>query len=187
MQAGECMGTRRPRFPGTAQEGLEEKMTVEPRALRDAMGCFATAVTVVTTIAEGRAIGVTVNSFNSVSLDPPLVLFSLAHDATALQAIRDSGHFAVNVLRDDQQALSQRFATSGVDALGDLPVRRGVTGSALIEGAIAHFDCHLEDAREAGDHTLLIGRVAAVAHSEGGDPLMYYRGRYAAVSPAGEA
>lgn len=160
-------------------------MSVEPRALRDAMGCFATAVTVVTTLKDGVAIGVTVNSFNSVSLDPPLVLFSLAHDATALQAIRESDRFAVNVLGEDQQDFSQRFATSGIDALEDVPNCPGPTGCALIEGAIAHFDCRLEQAIEAGDHTILIGRVEAVTHQMSGEPLMYYRGQYAAVSTAG--
>jgi len=158
-------------------------MPVDPRAFRDAMGCFATAVTVVTTTTgDGRPVGVTVNSFNSVSLDPPLVLFNLGRNASNLQEFLSGGKFAVNVLRADQQHVSSGFANSGGNHFDELEHEVSELGCPLIPGAIAVFECETETTYDGGDHIIFIGRVHRVRHQPDDAPLMYYRGRYAALS-----
>ena len=156
----------------------------DPRALRDAFGCFMTGVTVVTTVADGKPLGFTANSFSSVSLDPPLLLVSIANRSGNLAAFASGPGFAVNVLAEAQKDLSARFARPVEDRFADVYWRRGPIGSPLLAGVSAWFDCRLEQAISAGDHTLLIGRIGAFEASAA-PGLGYYRGAY--VTPAATA
>ncbi|MDP6708355.1 MAG: flavin reductase family protein [Alphaproteobacteria bacterium] len=152
-------------------------------AFRQALGRFATGVTLVTTIdREGRPIAVTVNSFSSVSLEPPLVLFSLARAATRFADFEAAGRFAINVLTAEQQELSDRFARSGQDLLDGVPHRLGAHGCPLIEGALATFECRTEARHDGGDHDIFVGAVDAIANTEADGPLLYYCGRYRVVA-----
>ena len=146
------------------------------------MGCFASAVTVVSTCADGeRPVGVTVNSFNSVSLDPPLVLFCLGLEATNLRNFLDNGRFVVNILNEDQQDISNGFAKDGDNHFANVAHGWSSHGCPVIDGAMAVFECDVETTYEGGDHIILIGRVRNVSHRPDGNPLVYYRSRYAAI------
>lgn len=163
----------------------------DARALRDAFGCFMTGVTVVTTLdAAGRPLGFTANSFASVSLDPPLLLVSISNRSANLEGFTGGPGFAVNILAEHQRDVSATFARPSEDRFAGIYWRRGPVGSPLLAGVSAWFDCTLERAIPAGDHTILIGRVGAfeaTAHPG----LGYYRGAYvtqaatAAQLPAG--
>lgn len=161
----------------------------DTRALRDAFGCFATGVTIVTGMDEdGTPVGFTANSFTSVSLDPPLLLVCPGRTASSLPAIRRTGRFGVSVLSVDQQAIAERFAMRGVDRFGAGQWVESESGLKLLEGACANFDCTLVNDIEAGDHQLLIGRIDSFRSSADRVPLMYLRGRYAlAPAPGGAA
>jgi flavin reductase (DIM6/NTAB) family NADH-FMN oxidoreductase RutF len=158
-------------------------MSIDPRAFRDAMGCFASAVTVIsTTTAQGQAVGVTVNSFNSVSLDPPLVLFCLGRDASNFDHFLASGRFTVNILRQGQDKISTGFAADGANFFQTLETDLSTLGNPLIPDALAMFDCQTEAVHDGGDHVILIGRVNELRHDPDGHPLLYYRGKYSEVS-----
>jgi flavin reductase (DIM6/NTAB) family NADH-FMN oxidoreductase RutF len=162
-------------------------MSFDSRRFRDALGCFATGITVVTArAADGAPLGVTVNSFNSVSLDPPLVLFSLDRSAARFAEFSAAGHFAVNVLRDDQQDLSHRFASRGNDAWEGLDVETGESGCPLLPGVLAVFECELETTYDGGDHVIFIGRVRHIDHLAAGTPLLYFRGGYTHLARAAQ-
>lgn len=155
---------------------------VDPRALRDAFGCFMTGVTVVTTMdAQDRPVGFTANSFSSVSLDPPLLLVSIANSSSNLAAFAEGRGFAVNVLSEGQKDISSVFARRSEDRFASIYWRRGPVGAPLIAEVSAWFDCTLEQAIPAGDHTILIGRIGAF-DSTAHPGLGYYRGAY--VTPA---
>ena len=154
-------------------------MAVDRLEFRKAMGCYATGVTVITSLsAQGRPVGMTVNSFNSVSLDPALVLFSLDRKATHYADFMAATHFAVNVLGDQQQALSRIFSTQGIDRWDGVGYERWETGSPILPGTLAVFDCVTEARHEGGDHVILIGRVLKLGFAAEGTPLLYYRGKY---------
>jgi len=149
------------------------------RRLRAALGTFATGVTIVTTRdREGRDVGLTANSFNSVSLDPPMVLWSLAKNAASLAAFMDATHFAVHVLAFDQENLSLRFAVRGAQKFDSLALERGVAGIALLPGCSARFQCRTAFRYEGGDHMIFVGRVETFDHSDR-PPLLYHGGGYA--------
>lgn len=151
------------------------------RALRDALGTFATGVTVVTALdADGRAVGLTVNSFNTVSLDPPLILWSLSLASPNLEAFRRASHFTVNVLAADQQAVSERFAQRGADKFADLDWRSGLGGAPLLPGCCATLECRNDAQHAGGDHLIFIGRVERFARREAA-PLLFHGGRYRAL------
>ncbi|MFN8829632.1 MAG: flavin reductase family protein [Labrys sp. (in: a-proteobacteria)] len=155
----------------------------DSRTFRSALGAFATGVTIVSAAhPTAGLIGITANSFNSVSLDPPLVLFSIARTATSLPAFLESPGFAVNVLRDDQRALSDHFARSGPDKWARVPHLIGLNGAPILPGAIAAFDCERYATHDGGDHVIVLGRVVALEHDHAGQPLLYFRGRYRALS-----
>ena len=149
------------------------------RAFRRALGSFATGVTIATTLdKDGRPVGVTASSFNSVSLDPPLVLWSLAKDAFSREAFTASGHFAIHVLAASQEALSDRFARSGTDKFAGLEWASGELGSPLFPHFAARFECRLRHEYEGGDHLILVGEVIDFeAHDVA--PLLFHAGRYA--------
>ncbi|MDD2546357.1 MAG: flavin reductase [Burkholderiaceae bacterium] len=156
------------------------------RAFRRSLGQFATGVTVITARHGEQWLGMTVNSFAALSLDPPLVLWSIRRESGALQAFQTAGHFAVNVLAANQVALSNRFASSKADKFGATPWTAGVHGAPLLHGAIGHLECTLHEVVEGGDHLLLVGRVERHARF-GGEPLLFTQGRYAVTQEHPEA
>ena len=167
----------------TMTEGsVPARAAIDPMMFRGALGLFATGVTIVTAShPEAGLIGITANSFNSVSLDPPLVLFSVANTARSLQAFLEAPGFAVNVLRKDQKLLSSRFARQGGDKWDGVPYEPGRFGAPLLPDTMAAFDCLHYAQYEGGDHLIIVGRVIAMEHDVEGDPLLYYRGGYRAL------
>lgn len=157
------------------------------RRFRNALGAFATGVTVVTTRDnEGRDIGLTASSFNSVSLDPPMVLWSLANASRSLPAFVHATHFAVHVLAADQEELSLRFATRGAEKFAGLEVERGTGQVPLLPGCSARFLCRTAFRHGAGDHTIFVGEVEDFDHSDRAE-LLFHRGRYALAVPKASA
>ncbi|NJS14741.1 MAG: flavin reductase family protein [Sphingopyxis sp.] len=151
----------------------------DARTLRDAMGCFATGITIVTAMdAEGRPIGLTANSFTSVSLDPPLLLVCIANTAGSAPVLREAAHFGVNVLQIGQQPASNRFAGRGEDRFAATAWGPGETGVPLLDGSLVSFECKRHAVHEAGDHFLLIGDVVRAQFEPRRDPLLYFRGKY---------
>jgi len=145
---------------------------------RRALSCFATGVAVVTTLdGNGDRVGMTISSFSSVSLDPPLVLWSIANDAYSYDTFMNAEHFAVNVLTMGQQALSDRFATRDVDKFDGLEFREGLHGLPILPEYAACFECRREHRYSGGDHEIIVGRVLRLDDRET-DPLIIYRGRF---------
>ncbi|MCV2869082.1 flavin reductase family protein [Defluviimonas sp. WL0002] len=162
-----------------------DTLSVDPRALRDAFGCFMTGVTVVTTLdPSGKPLGFTANSFSSVSMDPPLLLVSIANSSSNLGSFAQGKGFAVNILSEWQKDISTTFAKRSDDRFASVYWRHGPVGSPLIAEVSAWFDCTLEQAVPAGDHTILIGRIGAF-ESTSHPGLGYSRGAY--VTPAATA
>lgn len=152
--------------------------------LRDAMGQFATGVTIITSVgAGGEPVGTTANAVTSLSLDPPLLLVCFALESATLAAIRDHGAFAVNVLSARQRHLSSGFARHGLAAVWEgVRHHQGPTGSPRIEDAIAHLECTMEHTLPGGDHEIVVGRVRHVAtNASGAKPLLFWRGGYASL------
>ncbi|MEP3329708.1 flavin reductase family protein [Sedimentitalea sp.] len=153
-----------------------------PQGMREALGGFATGVAVVTCGTVGKnACAVTINSFTSVSLDPPLILFCLDKSAFHLDRFLVADSFAVNILSDSQMEVSNRLTQEVVDGLEDLETASLVTGCPVFPDAITALDCRPERVIEAGDHHILIGRVVAIRPPLTADPLLFFRGRYAAL------
>ncbi len=153
----------------------------DPRDFRNALGLFATGVTIVTTkTAAGEPIGLTANSFSSVSLSPPLVLWSLSLRSPNLPNFLQAAHFAVNVLAQDQIPLSRRFSQPMSNKFEGVAHGFGANGMPLIDGAAAQFECRTEARHYAGDHVIFIGHVLMYRYAER-SALGYFRGRYAAM------
>jgi flavin reductase (DIM6/NTAB) family NADH-FMN oxidoreductase RutF len=158
-------------------------MSFDARTFRTALGSFATGVTVVTSIGpEGEPLGFTANSFNSVSLDPPLVLFSLDRGAYSLKAFEAAGVFAINVLSETQQPLSVAFARPRGDKWQGVPFESWQTGSPILLDALASFDCETTSTHDGGDHVIFVGRVLRLRIADHGRPLLYFRGAYHQIS-----
>jgi flavin reductase (DIM6/NTAB) family NADH-FMN oxidoreductase RutF len=157
---------------------------VTAAAFRQAMGQFATGVTVITSVdADGRPVGTTANAISSLSLDPPLLLACFDQSSQTLAAIQAHGAFAVNVLAAPQQELSANFARRGLAAGWDsVPHQPGLTGSPRLHGVLATLECTVEHRLPGGDHEIIVGRVRDI---QGGDaeaaPLLFWRGRYASL------
>ena len=150
----------------------------DPRELRRALGQYATGVTVVTCLGpDGEPAGMTANSFTSVSLDPPLVLWCPAKKASSTPAFTAATHFAVNVLAADQHYLSRRFATPAEDKFIDVPTRPGASGAPVLEGTVASFECRTVAVHDAGDHLIMLGEVEGF-DAPGGPPLVFHSGLY---------
>ncbi len=148
------------------------------RQFRDALGTFATGVTVVTACNDaGVRVGLTVSSFNSVSLDPPLVLWSLALTAHTMAVFQACSHYAVHVLAADQLALANQFAQRGVDRFAGVTCTTGLTGAPLIAGALATFECRNRSQHAEGDHVIFVGEVVHCHRPREATPLLYHRGR----------
>ncbi|TXH05965.1 MAG: flavin reductase [Nevskiaceae bacterium] len=159
----------------------------DAREFRNALGSFATGVTIITArAADGAPVGITANSFSSVSLDPPMVLWSLAKSARSLAVFEQAAHWAVHVLGAGQEALSARFARSGTDKFAGLDAGIGIAGLPLLEGCAARFQCQLAHVYEGGDHLIFVGRVLQFERSEQ-PPLAFHRGGYADIAPRAAA
>jgi flavin reductase (DIM6/NTAB) family NADH-FMN oxidoreductase RutF len=146
------------------------------RSYRNALGTFATGVTVVTTSTPDGPIGITVNSFASVSLDPPLVLWSPAKNSSRHKVFIEASHFAIHVLSAEQHSLSSLF-TRGGRCFDKVPWHENPEGVPVISGTLGRFECRLASIHDAGDHTIVIGHVLRAAHREG-EPLCVSRGAY---------
>jgi 3-hydroxy-9,10-secoandrosta-1,3,5(10)-triene-9,17-dione monooxygenase reductase component len=157
----------------------KDSASFEAGALRQALGSFATGVTILTTRApDGEPLGLTINSFNSVSLDPPLVLWSLSKNAHSLSVFRDTGYWAVHVLSSDQAELSSRFARQGEDKFAGLDIENGVNDMPMLQNCTARFQCKTEFQYEGGDHVIFIGKILSFDQNEKA-PLVFHGGRYA--------
>ncbi|OYZ97365.1 MAG: hypothetical protein B7X99_14190 [Rhizobiales bacterium 17-65-6] len=149
----------------------------DPQEFRRCLGQFATGVTVVTAQVDGEMVGLTVNSFASVSLDPPLVLWSIGESSKSYAKFNAAEHFTINVLAHDQIALSRHFGRSGPDKFSGIAWSTGVTGAPVLDGVAAFFECSRHSAHRGGDHLILIGRVRRAVHFERGT-LLFAQGRY---------
>ena len=169
----EFLERRVPRSPNEFVSGSDQ------RTLRDALGCFATGVTVVTAKgADGTPVGLTANSFTSVSMDPPLLLVCPARNANSMSALHAVDHFAVNVLHIGQQNVSNIFATSREDRFGQTAWEEWDTGAPIICNSLASFECRKHAEYDGGDHVILVGEVMRVRFAPQRDPLLYFRGKY---------
>lgn len=155
---------------------------IDSAEFRTALGGFVTGVTVVTTLdSDDAPFGVTASSFNSVSLDPPLVLWSLAKTAQSIAAFCGSGHFAVHVLAADQASLSNHFARSGGDKFSSLEWEKGLLGSPLLTPYASRFECRTLHQYEGGDHIIFVGEVVN-CDQQNGRPLVFHHGSYAELA-----
>ena len=154
----------------------------DPLAFRNALGSFATGVTIVTARdVDGVPVGLTANSFNSVSLDPPMVLWSLSLNSGSLPVFRDTDSWAVHILAADQQDMSDRFATPAIDRFAGLDLIDGPEGAPLIPGCAARFGCRARFEYEGGDHAIFLGEVMDFDRREA-EPLIYHGGRYGRIA-----
>lgn len=145
---------------------------------RRACGRFATGVTIASVVdANGMAHGLTVSSFTSVSLEPPLILICLGHEVTMIEVFRRASHYGISVLREEDREISNRFATKGHDRFDGIGWHRGNTGVPLIDSAVAAFECEVHQRFTSGDHDILVGRVVET-RVEDGPPLIYFASRY---------
>lgn len=157
----------------------EFRAGTDARTLRDAMGCFATGITIVTALApDGMPVGLTANSFTSVSLDPPLLLVCIANGAGTAPVLRQATHFGVNVLQTSQQQASNRFAGKGEDRFAATPWSPGEAGVPLLDGSLVSFECRSHAVHDGGDHFILVGEVTRAQFEPRRDPLLYFRGKY---------
>ncbi len=158
-------------------------MAIDGRELRNAMGLFATGVTVITTKdATGKLFGLTANAFSSLSLDPPMLLICVDKGVDCYNCFEESKVFAVNFLSLAQEELSTRFATKGIEKFAGLSYSLGELGVALLDGALAHFECTVAHAHEGGDHTIYVGEIQRLVTSPG-EPLLFYQGKYRSLAP----
>ena len=153
----------------------------DTRPLRSAFGRFATGVTIVTTLTRDGPLGITANSFSSVSLDPPLVMWGIGRDSSRFAAFAECRHFAIHILAIEQHDLCWRFARSGGDFSG-LDLTFNDEGAPLLPGALARFECKTADRFTGGDHEMLLGRVLRLCAREG-EPMVFSAGRYRRLAP----
>ncbi|NML87000.1 flavin reductase family protein [Polaromonas sp.] len=154
------------------------------KEFRTSLAMFATGVTIVTARApDGSLVGLTANSFNSVSLNPPLVLWSLSQAAGSMAALSSGSHYAINILAADQKTLAERFASKREDRWKDVAFTEGASGSPLLEGAAATFECFNRSRYEEGDHVIFVGEVERCSHRVGAAPLLFHGGRFYTEHP----
>jgi len=154
---------------------------IDTKAFRQCLGKFATGVTVVTCCdSDGNPCGITANSFSSVSLDPPLVLWNIAKVSNSLNAYLAAEYFAINVLAADQQDVSSHFAKSDHTVFRDIPHTLSDNGAPLLPGTLASFECRTYDIHDCGDHHIVIGEVQAFRANEN-NPLLFYSGAYRTI------
>lgn len=164
--------------PETANELASGSSALDPRDFRNALGTFATGVTIITAMADdGKPYGLTCNSFASVSINPPLVLWSLGMYSQGLPIFQNASHFAINVLGVSQQALASKFAKSGVDRFSGVDWKPGLGSAPLIADSVAHFQCRAANRYYGGDHVIFLGAVEAYAYNKQ-EPLLFVSGGF---------
>ena len=174
---------KHPTHPDPANELASDHSPIDPRDFRNALGTYATGVTIITAAGEdGKPYGITCNSFASVSLNPPLVLWSIVLYSSSLSAFQDASHFAVNVLGGSQQALSNKFAKSSDDKFVGVEWTPGLGGAPLLAGSVANFQCRSVNRYYGGDHVIFLGAVEAYAYNRA-EPLLFARGGYGTFAP----
>jgi 3-hydroxy-9,10-secoandrosta-1,3,5(10)-triene-9,17-dione monooxygenase reductase component len=154
------------------------------RRFRRVLGHVPTGVALITATTPAGPAGMAVNSFTSVSLDPPLVSFCAARTSSTWPRIRAAGAFSVNVLGEEHTELSRRFAQKDADRFAGLGHRPGTTGAPVLDGVAAHLDCELHDVLDAGDHVIVLGRVVHLDADEGVRPLVFHGGGYCSLQPS---
>ena len=168
----------------TAQASGAQPPTFTSAEFRQALGMFATGVTIVTArTPQGQLIGLTANSFNSVSLQPPLVLWSLSRSAGSLDAFSTGSHYAINILAADQKDLALQFSSKTADRFAGVPCAAGAGGAPLLQGAAATFECFNRSRYEEGDHIIFVGEVERCSHRSGASPLLYHGGKFYTEHP----
>jgi flavin reductase (DIM6/NTAB) family NADH-FMN oxidoreductase RutF len=169
---------KHPVEPDPATELASGHSLIDPRDFRSALGTYATGVTIITAAGtDGKPYGLTCNSFASVSLNPPLVLWSLGMFSQALSTFQNASHFAVNVLGASQQALAKKFATSSADKFAGVEWTAGLGNAALLADSVANFQCRVVDRYYGGDHVIFLGAVEAYAYNRQ-EPLLFARASY---------
>lgn len=159
-------------------------MSLDPREFRNALGRFATGVCVITTQPEtGNPFGMTINSFASVSLEPPLILWSLQKNSDCFEPFQSSKKFAVNILSADQQTLSNQYAKKNEHDLTEGTYHVGESGCVVLNDVVTSFECDVDAIHEGGDHLIIVGRVVAMSNQDERDPLLFYSGKYRELKP----
>ena len=177
---------KHPVNPDPANELASDQSPIDPRDFRSALGTYATGVTIITAAgSDGKPYGLTCNSFASVSLNPPLVLWSLVLYSTSLNAFQNASHFAVNVLGVSQQALANRFAKSSDDKFFGVDWKPGLGGAPLLAESVANFQCRAANRYYGGDHVIFLGAVEAYSYNRK-EPLLFARGGYGRFLATGD-
>jgi 3-hydroxy-9,10-secoandrosta-1,3,5(10)-triene-9,17-dione monooxygenase reductase component len=154
-------------------------LTPDASTMRTVLGHFATGVAVVTAMGDdGKPAGMAANSFTSVSLDPPLVLFCAAKSSTTWPSIQAAGKWAANILGEDDEEVCRVFAQKDIDRFQHMTFRPGVSGAPILDRALAFVDCATDVEHDAGDHVIVVGRVLELGYRSTGKPLVFYRGGY---------
>ena len=157
-------------------------MSNQHASFRDALGRFATGIVVVTGVMpNGDPIGITVNSFSSLSLDPPLILFCLGKQTGKMTAFTEGDRFVVNVLAENQMEVSNLFAGSDVEPFKNLPHQMDDFGCGVLDGALTHLHCKKVDMHDNGDHYIVVGEVTKFEVADKGEPLLFFGGKYRAI------
>lgn len=171
----------------TSDQPSVDEYAFNGREFRDALGVFATGVTVITTRGPEEPYGMTANAFSSVSLDPPLVLVCVIKGTLGAETIERNGIFAVNVLAEDQEAISRYFSSKsrprGPDAFAEISHSSASTGAPVLDDVSAYLDCRLRASHEAGDHIIFVGEVMAIGGRHDTRPLLFHRGQYRYLPP----
>jgi flavin reductase (DIM6/NTAB) family NADH-FMN oxidoreductase RutF len=178
---------KHPIDPDPANELARDSSVVDPRDFRNALSTYATGVTIITaTTADGKPYGLTCNSFASVSLNPPLVLWSLGIFSQGMSIFQNASHFAVNVLGASQQALATKFATSSEEKFAGVEWRPGLGNAPLLADSVANFQCRAANRYYGGDHVIFLGAVEAYTYNRQ-EPLLFACGGYGRFLGAGDA
>jgi flavin reductase (DIM6/NTAB) family NADH-FMN oxidoreductase RutF len=175
---------KHPINPDPANELASDSSLIDPRDFRNALGAYATGVTIITAAApDGKPYGLTCNSFASVSLNPPLVLWSLVVFSQSMSVFQNASHFAVNVLGASQQALANKFAKSSDDKFAGVEWRPGLGNAPILADSVANFQCRAANRYYGGDHVIFLGAVEAYSYNRQ-EPLLFARGSYGRFLPA---
>jgi flavin reductase (DIM6/NTAB) family NADH-FMN oxidoreductase RutF len=171
-------------MPSTARPPQAIPPNFSQSQFRQALGMFATGVTIVTAqSADGTFVGLTANSFNSVSLTPPLVLWSLSRSAASMAAFSTGSHYAINILSADQHDLAKQFAARDGNRFSGVSFSTGAGGAPLLQGAAATFECFNRSRYEEGDHVIFVGEVECCTHRAGASPLLFHGGKFYVEHP----
>jgi flavin reductase (DIM6/NTAB) family NADH-FMN oxidoreductase RutF len=165
--------------------GNDGGIALDSELFRQVMGQFATGVTIVTAVDGDEPVGVAANSFTSVSLDPPLVLFCVARSSSTWPRIERARKFAVNILGEHQEEVSRLFAQRGVDRFAQVDWHEGLGGSPVLHDTMAYLDCEFWAEYDGGDHIIVVGRVLDLGVSRDAGPLLFFRGQYRRISAEG--